>query len=156
MEPTGQRHRPNILLVRGALGDGSIWTEVIQNLQRKDYNVVASQLPLTSFTDDVRAVTRDLGALHGPTVVVGHSYGGFVITQAASAATNVASLVYVAAAAPDTGEVLRAYWRSTRHLPGHGTSCPWTRTRLHRSSSSSVTNSPSSSARTWGQGKPGH
>jgi len=118
MEPTDQRRRPNILLVRGALEDGSIWTEVIQNLQRKDYNVVASQLPLTSFTDDVRAVKRDLGALHGPTVVVGHSYGGVVITQATSAATNVASLVYVAAVAPDTGESIESILAQYPPPPG--------------------------------------
>jgi pimeloyl-ACP methyl ester carboxylesterase len=63
-------------------------------------------MPLTCFTDDVRAVQRDLGAFHGPTVVVGHSYGGVVITQATSGATNITSLVYIAAVAPDTGETI--------------------------------------------------
>ncbi len=110
MEPTDHKHKhkPNILLVHGATADGSIWTQVIQNLQHNGFNVVASQMPLTSFTDDIRAVKRDLRALHGPTVVVGHSYGGVVITQATSGATNVASLVYIAALAPDTGESMES------------------------------------------------
>lgn len=94
----------NILLVHGAFADGSIWAQVVQNLQRRNFNVVASQLPLTSFAEDVRTVRRDLSALPGPTVVVGHSYGGFVITQATSKAANIASLIYIAAFAPDTGE----------------------------------------------------
>jgi pimeloyl-ACP methyl ester carboxylesterase len=108
METTDQKHRPNILLVHGACADGSIWTQVIQNLQHNGFTVVASQIPLTSFTDDVTAVKRDLRALPGPTVVVGHSYGGVVITEAASGATNVASLVYIAAVAPDTGETIES------------------------------------------------
>ena len=106
MERTHQQQRPNILLVHGALADGSIWAQVIENLQHRRFNVVASQMPLTSFSDDVRAVKRDLGAFYGPTVVVGHSYGGVVITQAVSAAANVAGLVYIAAVAPDVGETI--------------------------------------------------
>jgi pimeloyl-ACP methyl ester carboxylesterase len=104
MKSADQQHRLNILLVHGALADGSIWRQVTQNLQRNNFTVVASQLPLTSFADDVKAVKRDLGALQGATVVVGHSYGGAVITQAAAGASNVASLVYIAAIVPDTGE----------------------------------------------------
>lgn len=80
--------------------------EVTKTLQCKGFNVVASQLPLTSFIDDVRTVKRDLVGLHGPTVVVGHSYGGAVITQATSAAANVVGLVYVIAFAPDTRETI--------------------------------------------------
>jgi pimeloyl-ACP methyl ester carboxylesterase len=80
--------------------------EVIKTLQCKGFNVVASQLPLTSFIDDVRTVKRDLVGLHGPTVVVGHSYGGAVITQATSAAANVVGLVYVIAFVPDTRETI--------------------------------------------------
>lgn len=108
MKPADQQHKPNILLVHGAIADGSIWRHVIQNLQRNNFTVVASQLPLTSFADDVKAVKRDLGALQGSTVVVGHSYGGAVVTQAAAGATNVASLVYIAAIVPDTGESVRS------------------------------------------------
>ncbi|MCA1837212.1 MAG: alpha/beta hydrolase [Actinobacteria bacterium] len=66
MESADQQHRPNILLVHGALADGSIWRKVVQNLQRNNFTVVASQLPLTSFADDVKAVKRDLGALRKP------------------------------------------------------------------------------------------
>jgi pimeloyl-ACP methyl ester carboxylesterase len=61
-------------------------------------------VPLTSFTDDVKAVKRALGAMQGATVVVGHSYGGAVVTQAAAGASNVFGLVYIAAIVPDTGE----------------------------------------------------
>ena len=107
MKPADQQRRPNILLVHGAIADGSIWRHVIQNLQ-DNFTVVASQLPLTSFADDVKAVKRDLGALQGSTVVVGHSYGGAVVTQAVAGASNVASLVYVAAIVPDTGESVRS------------------------------------------------
>jgi pimeloyl-ACP methyl ester carboxylesterase len=106
MEPTDGKQQSNILLVHGAFADGSIWGRVIETLQYARFNVVACQLPLTSFTDDVRTVKQDLVGLHGPTVVVGHSYGGNVITQATSGAADVAGLVYVAAFAPDTGETI--------------------------------------------------
>jgi pimeloyl-ACP methyl ester carboxylesterase len=106
MELTNGKHRSNILMVHGAFSDGSIWGQVIETLQHKGLNVIANQIPLTSLADDVRTVKRDLVALHGPTVVVGHSYGGTVITQATSGAPNVAGLVYVAAFAPDTGETI--------------------------------------------------
>ena len=115
MEQHDHKHKPSILLVHGAFGDGSIWTQVIQNLQQRRFNVVASQLPLTSVAADVKTVQRDLAALAGPTVVVGHSYGGVVITQAAAGATNVASLVYIAAFAPDTGESIESIL--TRYPP---------------------------------------
>jgi pimeloyl-ACP methyl ester carboxylesterase len=106
MEPTEGKHLSNILLVHGAFADGSVWGQVIETLQYKGFNVVASQMPLTSFIDDVRTVKRDLVGLHGPSVVVGHSYGGTVITQATSGAPNVSGLVYVAAFAPDRGETI--------------------------------------------------
>lgn len=105
MTSTNRKLAPNILLVHGGT-DGSIWTPVIQWLQFQHFNVVASQMPLTSFEQDVKAVERDLGALKGPTVVVGHTYGGLVITQAASGKTNVASLVYIAGCAFDTNETI--------------------------------------------------
>lgn len=105
MESTNQQVRPNILLVHGGL-DGSMWIPVIERLQFEGFNVVASQMPLTSFNQDVKTVERDLRALQGPTVVVGHTYGGLVITQAASGKTNVASLVYVAGFAFDTSETI--------------------------------------------------
>lgn len=107
MKLSDGKHDSDILLVHGAFADGSIWRRIIESLQHKGFNVVASQLPLTSLADDVRTVKRDLVSLHGPTVVVGHSYGGTVVTQAAtSGVTNVAGLVYIAAFAPDTGETI--------------------------------------------------
>jgi pimeloyl-ACP methyl ester carboxylesterase len=108
MKSADLQHSPNILLVHGAIADGSTWRHVIQNLQRNNFTVIASQLPLTSFADDVTAVKRDLGPLRGATVVVGHSYGGAVITQAAAGASNVVSLVYIAAIVPDTGDSVRS------------------------------------------------
>src|SRR5690242_13223669 len=91
--------KPNILLVHGAFTDGSSWNRVIHRLVDDGYNVVSSQIPLTSFTDDVATVQRDLRVLGGPTLVVAHSYGGAVITQAAQDAPNVIGLVYLAAVA---------------------------------------------------------
>jgi pimeloyl-ACP methyl ester carboxylesterase len=101
----GERHsKPNILLVHGAWDDGSSWNRVTGRLQDEGYDVVASQIPLTSFADDVAVVQRDLRVFGGPTLLVGHSYGGAVITQAAQGASNVIGVVYIAALAPNTGE----------------------------------------------------
>jgi pimeloyl-ACP methyl ester carboxylesterase len=98
----------NILLVHGALVDASSWSSVIQLLQGRGFNALAIQIPLTSVADDV-AVTNDglaylASNFSGPTILVGHSYGGFVISNAALTGSNVHSLVYIAAYAPDTGE----------------------------------------------------
>lgn len=96
----------NVVLVHGAWADGSNWSKVIPLLLKQGFNVSAVQNPLTSLTDDA-AVTRHLiAAQDGPVVLVGHSYGGAVITEAAADADNVAALVYVAAFAPDVGEGL--------------------------------------------------
>jgi pimeloyl-ACP methyl ester carboxylesterase len=97
--------KPNILLVHGAFSDGGVWSKVIRRLTRDGYHVIASQIPLTSFADDVAAVQRDLRTLDGPTVVVAHSYGGAVITQAVEDQPDVVGVVYLAAIAPDTGEI---------------------------------------------------
>jgi len=97
--------KPNVLLVHGAFSDGGVWSDVIRRLSADGYSVTASQIPLTSFADDVAAVQRDLRTLAGPTVVVAHSYGGAVVTQAAQANPNVVAVVYLAAIAPDTGEI---------------------------------------------------
>jgi pimeloyl-ACP methyl ester carboxylesterase len=96
--------KPNVLLVHSAFSDGSIWNKVTRSLLDDGYNVVASQIPLTSFGDDVAAVQRDLRVLDGPTLVVGHSSAGAVITQAAQDAPNVTGLVFIAAVAPEAGE----------------------------------------------------
>jgi pimeloyl-ACP methyl ester carboxylesterase len=98
----------NIVLVHGAWADGSTWSKVITILQKQEFNVSAVQLPLTSLDDDV-TVTRNLLAIQkGPTVLVGHSYGGAVITNAATNAPNVAALVYIAAFGLDEGESLES------------------------------------------------
>lgn len=99
--------KPNILLVHGAWGDGSHWRGVIPLLHAKGYKVTAVQNPLTSLADDVERTRKLAEAQDGPTLLVGHSYGGAVITGAGHAA-NVVGLVYVAAFAPDEGDSLGA------------------------------------------------
>jgi pimeloyl-ACP methyl ester carboxylesterase len=97
--------KPNIVLVHGAWGDGSHWSHVIPFLHRKGFRISAVQNPLISLPEDIDR-TRKLTELQdGPTLLVGHSYGGAVITGAGHAA-NVVGLVYVAAFAPDAGESL--------------------------------------------------
>ena len=99
-------HEPavkNIVLVHGAWADGSCWSKVILLLEAKGFHVVAVQNPLTSLADDVAATQRVLAALDGPAILVGHSYGGSVITQAGDD-PKVAGLVYVSAYAPDAGQ----------------------------------------------------
>ena len=97
--------KPTIVLVHGAFADATGWQELIPLLQQK-YQVVAVQIPLSSLDDDIATARRLLDAQHGPVVLVGHSYGGAVITAAAVSNPNVKALVYVAAFAPDAGEPL--------------------------------------------------
>lgn len=93
----------NIVLVHGAFADGSSWSRVIPLLEQMGYHVVAAQNPLTSLADDVAATKRIIALQDGPVILVGHSWGGAVITQAGDG-PKVAGLVYVAAYAPDTGQ----------------------------------------------------
>ncbi|MFC6635753.1 alpha/beta hydrolase [Microbulbifer taiwanensis] len=95
--------KPNIVLVHGAWGDGSHWRHVIPRLHADGYAVRAVQNPLTSLADDIDRTSKLVAALDGPTLLVGHSYGGMVITEAGHL-PNVVGLVYVAAFAPDEGE----------------------------------------------------
>src|SRR5258706_15301353 len=95
----------NIVLVHGAFADGSSWTKVIAILQAKGYNVTAVQMPLTSLADDVAATNRVLARQTGPVILVGHSWGGAVITEAGGD-PRVVGLVYVAAFAPESDEVI--------------------------------------------------
>jgi len=97
-----------VILVHGAFADGSGWGDVIPNLEKEGYDVIAVQNPLTSYADDVATTRRVIDAQSGSVVLVGHSYGGAVITGAARNAANVRALVYVAAFAPDAGENLQA------------------------------------------------
>jgi pimeloyl-ACP methyl ester carboxylesterase len=93
----------NIVLVHGAWADGSSWSKVIPILDAKGFHVVCVQNPLTSLADDVAATNRTIDAQDGPVLLVGHSYGGAVITEAGNN-PKVVGLVYVAAFAPDAGE----------------------------------------------------
>jgi len=95
--------KPTIILVHGAFADGSSWNKVIPILQKKGYQAIAVQNPLTSLSDDVAAVERAISEVKGKVVLVGHSWGGAVITQAGNN-DKVKSLVYVAAYAPSEGQ----------------------------------------------------
>lgn len=92
-----------VVLVHGAFADGSSWNRVINKLQSQHTEVIAVQLPLTSLKDDVTATQRAIARAHGDVVLVGHSWGGTVISEAGNDA-RVKSLVYVAAFAPDSGQ----------------------------------------------------
>lgn len=93
----------NVVLVHGAFADGSGWRPVHDRLTARGYRVSIVQNPLTSLADDVAATTRVLDRQDGPTVLVGHSWGGTVITEAGTH-DDVAALVYVAALVPDSGQ----------------------------------------------------
>lgn len=93
----------NIVIVHGAFADGSGWLPVADILGKDGYTVSVVQEPLTSLADDVAATKRVLELQPGPTLLVGHSYGGVVITEAGNA-SNVVGLVYIAAFIPDQGE----------------------------------------------------
>src|SRR5258708_23310697 len=97
---------PTIVLVHGAWADATGWYDVTRLLQDAGYNVVAVQNSLFSLATDIETTKRLIDAQQGPLVVVGHSYGGAVMSAAASGNPNVKALVYVAAFAPDQGEAL--------------------------------------------------
>ncbi|MES2346746.1 MAG: alpha/beta hydrolase [Pseudomonadota bacterium] len=93
----------NVVLVHGAYADGSGWNEVIARLQKAGMHVTSVQNPLTSLADDAEATRRILALQDGPTILVGHSWAGTVISETGSD-PKVAALVYLAARAPDVGE----------------------------------------------------
>lgn len=95
----------NIVLVHGAWAEGSIWSKIIPLLNAKGLRIACAQLPLTSVEDDVAVTHRLINAQDGPVLLVGHCYGGAVITEA-GVNPKVAGLVYVAAFAPDEGETI--------------------------------------------------
>jgi pimeloyl-ACP methyl ester carboxylesterase len=107
----------NVLLVHGAFANAASWNKVIPQLQAKGLNVIAVSLPLTGFADDLAAARRALATLEGPALLVGHSYGGAVITEVGSD-PKVAGLVYVAAFAPDDGQVLGDLGKEFTPAPG--------------------------------------
>ena len=101
---TAQPAKPTIVLVHGAFADSSSWYGVIPILQRDGYAVIAAANPLRSVKGDAETVRALLATINTPVVLVGHSYGGMVISNAANDQANVKALVYVAAFAPDVGE----------------------------------------------------
>jgi len=96
-------HVKNIVLVHGAFADGSSWSKVIPLLQKMDYHVVTVQNPMTSLADEVAFTKRIIALQDGPLILVAHSWGGAVITQAGDD-PKVAGLVYITAYAPEVGE----------------------------------------------------
>lgn len=96
--------KPAIVLIHGAWADGSCWQEVIPILQKSGFKVVAAQLPLSNKAEDLAFAKRVIERQQGPVVVVGHSYGGAIITEAAANNANVTALVFIAAFSPDVGE----------------------------------------------------
>src|ERR1700679_1077722 len=109
--------RPAIVLVHGAFANTSSWSKVIPLLIAKGLSVVAVHCPLSSLADDVAAVDQVIGMQDGPVLLVGHSWGGATITEAGNAAP-VIGLVYIAAAAPDSGQSLNDWWKDSPPAPG--------------------------------------
>jgi pimeloyl-ACP methyl ester carboxylesterase len=107
----------NVVLVHGAWADGSSWAKVIPLLEAAGLHAVAVQNPLTSLQDDVAAVQRAIALQDGPVLLVGHSYGGAVITEAGTD-PKVAGLVYVAAFAPDAGQAVGELGKEFPPAPG--------------------------------------
>jgi pimeloyl-ACP methyl ester carboxylesterase len=97
-----------VVLIHGAWADGSSWGSVIEQLQAEGYKVTAPQFPLTSLADDVARLRQVLSLQDGPTILVGHSYGGQIMTALGADAPNVVGLVYIAAFGLDEGESLGA------------------------------------------------
>jgi pimeloyl-ACP methyl ester carboxylesterase len=110
LEPTGTKNiitnatKINIVLIHGLWADASSWSKVIPILQDAGHKVIAVELPLHSAADDIATVKRAIDLVGGPVILVGHSYGGFVITNAGYNNPNVKGLVYVAAFAPREGQ----------------------------------------------------
>jgi pimeloyl-ACP methyl ester carboxylesterase len=107
----------NVVLVHGAFADGSSWSKVIPLLQAQGLHVTSVAIPLTSFTDDVAATKRAIAAEDGPVILVGHSYGGVVITEAGND-PKVVGLVYVAAFAPDANQNITEISKPFPPAPG--------------------------------------
>lgn len=102
---TNSKGIKNVVFVHGAFADGSSWSKVIALLQTKGFHVIAVQNPLTSLQDDVAAVRRAIALMDGPVLLVGHSYGGIVISEAGND-PKVAGLLYVCALIPNDGQAV--------------------------------------------------
>jgi pimeloyl-ACP methyl ester carboxylesterase len=136
----------DVMLVHGAWADASCWRKVILLLRAEGYDVTAAQIPLTSLDDDIAVVRRLLSDRERPTVLVGHSYGGAVITGAATAMPRVDALVYITAFGLDEGESLDGLSRQGPPSPGSAAIRPdehgfiWLdRDRLHAAFAADVT-----------------
>ncbi|AZF26894.1 alpha/beta fold hydrolase [Pseudomonas sp. R2-60-08W] len=101
-----QTVKPTVVLVHGAFADASSWNGVVKILEKDGYTVVAAANPLRSVKSDAASVASLIASIKSPVVLVGHSYGGNVISEAANDQANVKALVYVSAFAPDTGETV--------------------------------------------------
>ncbi len=102
--PTGER--ATVVLVHGAFADASSWNGVVELLQREGHTVVAPGLPMRGLASDTAYVASVVGQIEGPVLLVGHSYAGAVITDAATTTPNVVGLVYVSGYAPEKGETV--------------------------------------------------
>ncbi|WP_422777660.1 alpha/beta fold hydrolase [Pseudomonas mediterranea] len=103
---SAQTVKPTVVLVHGAFADASSWNGVVKILEKDGYTVVSAANPLRSVKGDGAAVSALLGSIQSPVVLVGHSYGGNVISEAANDHANVKALVYVSAFAPEAGETV--------------------------------------------------
>ncbi len=131
--------RATVVLVHGAWADASSWRRVIRHLQSDGLAVVAVQNPTTSLADDVAATRQTLDSLDGPVVLVGHSWGGTVITEAGNH-PKVSALVYVAAFAPDAGQSTGDQVNANPAPPGLGGVVPFGDGFLKMSADSWVNN----------------
>jgi len=114
--------KPSVVLIHGAWADGSSWSRVVSVLQTHGYTVYVPPNPLRGLTSDSAYIASFLQTITGPIILVGHSYGGAVITNAATGNPNVKALVYIDAFAPDQGESL-ASLSSVLPPPGQSPSC---------------------------------
>lgn len=114
--------KPTIVLIHGAFADGSSWSRVVRILQDEGYTVYVPPNPLRGLASDSAYIASFLQTITGPIVLVGHSYGGAVITNAATGNANIKALVYVDGFAPDQGETLGAL-SSAPPAPGQPASC---------------------------------
>ena len=121
---TAQPTKPTIVLVHGAFADSSSWYGVIAILEKDGYSVIAAANPLRSVKGDADTVRALLTSINTPVVLVGHSYGGMVISNAANGQANVKALVYVAAFAPDAGENAGDLNSKFPGQPGWPSTCP--------------------------------
>src|SRR5256712_7301924 len=119
---TASGPKPSIVLIHGAWADGSSWSRVIGILQQQGYTVYVPANPLRGLLSDAAYIASFLQSISGPIILVGHSYGGAVITNAATGNPNVKALVYIDAFAPDQGESL-ASLSSVPPPPGQSPSC---------------------------------